>query len=79
METTAERELGLLVDNKLHMSQQCILKVKKANGLPGDVQKSLTSRLREILLLLYHALLRLHLGYCVRFWAPRLKRDKELL
>jgi len=78
--SSLEMDLGELVGGKLTMSQQCILDAKKASGLLlGCTKKSVASRSREILLTLYSALMRPHLEYCVQFWAPQFKKDKELL
>ena len=57
----AEKDLGILVDTRLNVTQQCDLAVKKANSIPGCFMQSITSRSREIIFPLYSALMRPHL------------------
>jgi len=54
----------------------CWILIDILRGLKDCIRRSVASRLRKALLLLYTALVRPHLEY---LWAPQFKKDEELL
>jgi len=70
-----EKDLGVLVDEKLNMNQQCVLAAQKANC----IKRSVASRLSEVILPLCSVLVRPHLEYYVQLWSPQCRKNMELV
>ena len=67
IESSLEKDLAVLDDENLHLSQQCVLPAQKANHILGCIKSSMASRGREVIVPLCSALVRPHL----ELWVPQ--------
>ncbi|KAK4818200.1 hypothetical protein QYF61_008584, partial [Mycteria americana] len=77
-----EDQSGQSCDNfteKLNMNHQCVLAAQKANHILGYIKRNVASRLREVILPLYSALVRPQLEYVIQLRHPQHKKDMDLL
>ncbi|XP_071498990.1 NXPE family member 1-like [Diadema antillarum] len=79
MESTEEKDLGVLVNKSLKVGTQCAAAANKGNRTLGMIKRNFTFRSREVILRLYKSLVRPHLDYAMQTWSPYLEKDKKVL
>ena len=68
--TSAERDLGVTIDDQLDLGKHIKSIVAKANRMLGLIRISFACLDRPMFLNLYLVLVRPHLEYCVQAWSP---------
>ena len=74
-----EKDLGVVVSNKLGSSEQTIEARNKALRMLGVISRKVSYKSEEVIKKLYCAFVRPHLEYCVQAWAPTYEKDCWLL
>ncbi len=77
--TTEEKDLGVLIDDKLDFGKHIKDIVKKANRRLGLIKKGFDCLDKEMFMYLYPVLIRPLLEYCVQIWSPHKRGDIDLL
>ena len=77
--TTAEKDLGVTIDNRLTFSEHINNTVKKANQVMGMIRRTFRFIDKEIFALLFKSRVRPILKYGNTIWNPRLKKDIDAI
>ena len=73
--TTSEKDVGVIIDNKLSFDLHIAEKVNKANSVAGAIRRSFEYLDKDTFKKLYTALVRPHLEYANAVWNPYKKKD----
>ena len=77
--TSAERDLGVTLDDKLDLGKHIKSIVAKANRMLGLIKISFACLDKSMFLNLYLVFVRPHLEYCVQVWSPYKRKYIKLL
>ena len=77
--TKEEKDIGVIIDDKLSFDQQITEKVNKANSILGVISRSFEHLPIKIFRLLYTSLVRPHLGYANAVWNPYKKKHIDMI
>ena len=76
-EIDSEKDLGVMIDDKLKFHKQTAAATKKANQILGVVKRSYKTRDRQTIATLYKSMVRPHLEYGNVIWGPFYAQDKK--
>ena len=65
-----EKDLGVIVTNKLKFDRHCVESCKTANKVLGFISTNFEHKSKEIIVPLYKSMVRPHLEYASHLWCP---------
>ena len=71
--TNAEKDLGIIINQKLSWVEQIQKSIAKAKSMIGWTTKNVISRKKDVLMNTNKSLVRPHLKYCTQLWNPAAK------
>jgi hypothetical protein len=78
-EVEEEKDLGVVLDDKLSFDKHILSKVSKANQVLGVIRRTFKFLDREAFMTLYKAMVRPHLEYAAPVWNPTMIKHKRLI
>ena len=78
-EVQVEKDLGVILDEKLSFEKHILTKVAKANQTLGIIRRTFRYLDREGFMLLYKAMVRPHVEYASPVWNPALVKHKRAI
>ena len=75
----SEKDIGIIIDNKLKFSDHITEKVNKANRMIGLIRRTFATLDKNMFLKLYVTLIRPILEYANQVWNPYYKKDIDML
>ena len=78
-ESTAEKDVGVIIDNKLSFDKHITEKVNKANSIVGIIRRTFEYLDIKTFRLLFTSLVRPHLEYANPVWNPYLQKHIDMI
>lgn len=73
--SSAEKDLGVMVEGMLNVSQCCALPAMRADSFPGAIERTTDNKLSTGVTLLYLMLVKPHMEYCVWFLGKKKRKN----
>ena len=77
--TTESKYLGVPMNAKMKVSEQCRITASKGNQVLGMIRRNITYKDKSLIVPLYKAIVRPHLEYCIQAWHSYHRKDIDMV